>query len=114
MIDVFYWSQIQLPFKYSIDKRMLLKDGVVLEIKCNLVGESARTTPSVKRLVKFDKTFIAHKLANLLEPIKEADKNLIANLMQEALLVMANKEDGLDLTEEVVSTKDDNDAPIPF
>lgn len=89
-MKVFHWSEIRIVNR-SIDKRMLLKDGFVDEIKCSLVNESPRLVPSQVRLVKFDREFISFQLAKILKPIAEANEKLLRDLIDEALFQLSNK-----------------------
>ena len=111
-LEVFEWSEIKETRLRNFEKRMLLKGGLVLEMKCHLKHESPRVNPSQVRLVRFDRSFIAYKLAKVLEPIADASEGIIADLMQEALFILANKEDGFNgvVTSEIELEEDDEDS----
>ncbi len=99
-LRVWHWTEILAP-KNRVHKMMLLSDGMTVEIKCFLKGESPRVTSPQKRLIKFDRSYVVDKIAKTIEPIVQAPETLLADLLQEALFVLTN---------EYSETTDDSDG----
>ncbi len=87
---VWHWTEILIA-KNRVHKMMLLSDGMVIEIKCLLKGESPRVISPEKRLVRFDRSYVVDKIAKTIEPIAQAPETLLADLLQEALFVLTNE-----------------------
>lgn len=104
---VYHWSELKFA-NNTIDKRMLLRSGVVLKVKSPLKGDNTRSLMSTEKLVLFDKSYIAYRILRVLKPIQNAPTNVLIDIMQEVLMRIECEQDGIPIVENCgISLTDD-------